>query len=873
MTKQELASTIWASANKMRSSRIEPNDYKDYVLGILFYRFLSENEENYCKKKRGTKEDLREISADSEDANTIKESIGYFIAYDNLFSSWREKEDFNISDVSTALNVFDNNIAKERKRVFNNIFSTLKQGLDKFGDSSTSPTAAIKELINLIATIPIDDNQDYDVLGFIYENLIGNFAANAGKKGGEFYTPHEVSVVMSEIVAEHLKDCNDEINVYDSTSGSGSLLITIGKSVSKRLNNPNAVCYYAQEKIEATYNLTRMNLIMRGILPENIIVRCGDTLHKDWPLFDEDDYENTYEPLVNIDAVVGNPPYSQHWDRDDHESDDRYRGYGLAPETKADYAFLLHDLYHLRPETETTPGGIMTIVLPHGVLFRGNKDDGNEGTIRKQLIEKNNIDAIIGLPANIFYGTGIPTIIMVLKKGRKASDVLFIDASKGFTKDGNKNKLRARDIKKIVDTYVERREEDKYSRVVTREEIRANDYNLNIPRYVDSNKEPEKYDLYALMNGGIPKTELSTISNELRVFKSLYNELFVEDSSPYLKLRVEEDSIIDTIANNNDVKEYENTVSDAFSDFGRYLYIELIDNVETLPLNAEEDVIADEIFRRLENIPLLDKYEAYQHLDDEWKIISRDIETIQTEGKQAVAQVDPFMVTKKDKKEKKDIEVQDGWVGHIIPFELIQQDLMADTLDEIKSKENRLEEISEEFDEICEEIEEEDKKDIYDDEKEKFDNSKIKKLATLLQKGKQTYQEDTFEYQVIQLSNLLKEKSSLSSSIKKSKDEIDEKTKDIIERLTFEDATKYLVKKWIEPLTSKLLSMPETIVDSVEGFVTSLNNKYKETMYDIENGIEETERELSNMLDDLTGDEYDMQGIKDLKTLLGKDKK
>ena len=301
---------------------------------------------------------------------------------------------------------------------------------------------------------------------------------------------------MSEIVASHLHGKN-EIKIYDPTSGSGSLLINIGHSAAKYMSDANNIKYYAQELKESTYNLTRMNLVMRGIKPDNIVTRNGDTLEEDWPYFDENDPVNSYDPLY-VDAVVSNPPYSQAWDPSNKEADPRYARFGLAPKGKADYAFLLHDLFHVKPD------GIMTIVLPHGVLFRG----GEEGEIRKNLIESNHIDAIIGLPANIFYGTGIPTIIMVLRQKRENTDVLIIDASKGFIKEGKNNKLRQSDIKRITDAYIKREEIPQFSRKVTREEIRSNDYNLNIPRYVDSSEKAEHWDIYASMFGGIPNAEL-----------------------------------------------------------------------------------------------------------------------------------------------------------------------------------------------------------------------------------------------------------------------------------------------------------------------------------------------------------------------------
>lgn len=472
MNKQQLANKIWESANKMRS-KIEANEYKDYILGFIFYKFLSDKEVKYLKNIGFDDDTMEQVTEDAgELVENVQKNIGYFISYENLFSTWLSiGSDFNVSNVRDALSAFSRLIDTSHKKVFDKIFDTLQTGLSKLGDSSGTQTKAISDLIHLIKDIPMDGKQDYDVLGFIYEYLISNFAANAGKKAGEFYTPHEVSLLMSEIVANHLKD-RTEIKIYDPTSGSGSLLINIGKSVAKYMGSGDKIKYYAQELKENTYNLTRMNLVMRGIIPSNIVTRNGDTLEEDWPYFDESDPVGTYDPLY-VDAVVSNPPYSQNWNPVNKENDPRYKRYGTAPKGKADYAFLLHDLYHIKPD------GIMTIVLPHGVLFRG----GEEGTIRKNLIENNNIDTVIGLPANIFFGTGIPTIIMVLKQRRSNTDVLIVDASKGFEKVGKNNKLRSSDIKRIVDVVLHRETVDKFSKLVTRDEIRSNDYNLNIPRY------------------------------------------------------------------------------------------------------------------------------------------------------------------------------------------------------------------------------------------------------------------------------------------------------------------------------------------------------------------------------------------------------
>lgn len=501
MNKQQLANRIWASANKMRA-KIDANDYKDYILGLVFYKFLSDYEVNYLKREaQWTDEDLTALVEDYNDPDAVEQiefcrrNIGYFISYDNLFSTWlKPNADFSVSTLNEAIRDFDRLIGDAFKDVYKDIFNALQAGLSKLGNDAKTQTKAIKEIIRLIKDIPTDGSQDYDVLGYVYEYLISNFAASAGKKAGEFYTPHEVATLMSEIVAEHHKD-KQSIDIYDPTSGSGSLLITIGKSLGKHLSNMHSIKYFAQEIQPATYNLTRMNLVMRGIRPYNIVTKCADSLDEDWPM------EHVSPKPLRVDAVVSNPPYSLKWDNGNAEYDARFKSYGVAPKSKADYAFLLHELHHLKD------GGIMTIVLPHGVLFRGEPDEKEgEGKIRKNLIETNNIDAIIGLPANIFFGTGIPTLVMVLKQHRDRDDVLIIDASKGYVKDGKNNRLRACDIKRIADTVRDRVTVPGFSRVVSRQEIRDNGYNLNIPRYVDSSEQAEKFDIYATMYGGIPNS-------------------------------------------------------------------------------------------------------------------------------------------------------------------------------------------------------------------------------------------------------------------------------------------------------------------------------------------------------------------------------
>lgn len=854
MNKQQLASKIWAAANEMRS-KIEASEYKDYILGFIFYKFLSEQEEAYLKKEGATEEDIKELTEeDTETVESVQKNIGYFIEYKNLFSTWLKMgSDFNVGNVRDALSAFNRLINPTHAKVFNKIFLTLETGLSKLGENANAQTKAVRELIHLIDIIPMDNKQGYDVLGFIYEYLISNFAANAGKKAGEFYTPHEVSVLMSEIIAHHLRDC-EEIKIYDPTSGSGSLLINIGQSVAKHINDKNKIKYYAQELKENTYNLTRMNLVMRGILPDNIVTRCGDTLEDDWPYFDDNDKDNTYDPLTNLDAVVSNPPYSQKWDPTGKEHDKRFRSYGVAPKTKADYAFLLHDLFHLRA------GGIMTIVLPHGVLFRG----GDEGEIRKNLIENNNIDAIIGLPANIFFGTGIPTIIMVLKKGRSEDDVLIIDASKGFAKEGKNNKLRARDIKKIADTYNGRLEIANFSRRVSRKEIRDNDYNLNIPRYVDSSEKAESIDIYASMFGGIPKAEIKTLGDELKVFSTLESELFTDSDTPYVAVKTDDNKAV--IDANADVVAFKNNFNNAFADFGSFLKTLLIEKMDDLVTARGETIIADEIFARLENIPLVDKYEAYQILDDKWQVISTDLEMIQTEGKTAITQVDPNMVTKK--KDGKEAEVQEGYIGHILPFELVQKLHLQDELKAIANKEAQVASIQSQYEEILESIPEEDRGDFINEDGTAFVPKEITKIIKPFAKGKNKPESGSIEETLILVDSLMSKEKKLNSEIKQLRNELHLKTKELIEGLSLDQALPILYEKWIAPIVNAIAVLPNSIVSALEGKIDTLTKKYSVRMLDIEDEIAESEASLCDMIDELEGDEFDILGLQELQKLL-----
>ena len=860
MNKQQLAAKIWESANRMRS-KIEANEYKDYILGFIFYKYLSDKQVAFAKSEDFSDEDLRALSeSDGETVGHIKSNIGYFIAYQHLFSTWIEhKGDFDVSHVRDALSAFGRLIHPNHKRLFEGIFKTLETGLSKLGDTAAKQTKAISELLQLIKDIPMDSRQGYDVLGFIYEYLISMFAANAGKKAGEFYTPHEVSVLMSEIIAHHVKD-KPTIQIYDSTSGSGSLLLNIGQSIAKHMADKDNIRYYAQELKENTYNLTRMNLVMRGILPNNIVTRNADTLEDDWPYFDDQDPVNTYDPLY-LDAVVSNPPYSQQWDPQNKGTDPRYARFGLAPKSKADYAFLLHDLYHLKPD------GIMAIVLPHGVLFRG----GEEGAIRKNLIENNHLETIIGLPANIFFGTGIPTIILVLRQKRHSSDVLIVDASKGFAKEGKSNKLRASDIKKITDTVMGRFSVPRYSRLVAKTELQANDYNLNIPRYVDSSEPAEAWDLYASMFGGIPQSELNDLANFWEAFPNLRAALFAENGTPYVTPQVAD--LANATREHVDVKNFSAQFTAAFADFNAWLRGALLDPMLTLNVHGQEALISEALFARLANVgtvPLIDRYHAYQILDDHWQPIATDLEILQTEGFDAARVVDPNLVVKK--KDGKDVEVQDGWKGRVLPFELVQMTHLKQELDALRGKETRLSEVTAALDEILESLSEEEKTgDAFNDAGDKFAAAAVAKQAkALLAEAKTSgpFDADSLEAKLIQAADGLAEEKTLKAAIKANAAALHLKTKATIEGLSDAQVYELLERKWISPLSDALHGLPAQQIDGLTRQLDALVEKYRITYADNAREIQQTEAELAEMIEELDANEFDGKGLAELKALL-----
>lgn len=515
---RELTSKLWAMANDLRG-KMDASEYRDYILGFVFYRYLSKRQERYLADSG-----LLEFTEDESSENTqdVNNAFKRQVEQDGI-TDWREElaqengfaidpdytwttivnkvheqsirpEDYqNLFSQFKANALLNSNAAMDFKDVFDNI-NLMDSSL---GNSTSARAKALSQLVERIDGIDFHDESGHDILGDVYEYLIAEFAGASGKKAGEFYTPHEVSRVLAKLVTYVSPDASDESKavledesrpfmVYDPTMGSGSLLLTVQHELKSESSKPNdaRVHFFGQEINRTTYNLARMNLMMHDVKYQYMDLRCADTLESDWPNGMD---ENGVDHPEFFDAVVANPPYSLKWDNAESKlKDPRFKDYGkLAPKSKADYAFVEHGIYHLKPS------GRMAIVLPHGVLFRG----AAEGVIRKALIEKNYLDAVIGLPSNLFYSTGIPTVILVFRKDRKNNDVLFIDASQHFEKDKKQNHLREEDIDLIFDTYKNRVDVDKLAHVATLKEIQDNDYNLNIPRYVDTFEEEEPIDL------------------------------------------------------------------------------------------------------------------------------------------------------------------------------------------------------------------------------------------------------------------------------------------------------------------------------------------------------------------------------------------
>lgn len=491
--KKQLEQQLWNIANTLRG-KMNADEFRDYILGFIFYKYLSEKMHLKANELLAEEDEIKEYTQLDESTEIgkeyieaireeVTESLGYFLKPNELFtqiaqrgnsvganSNSPEQSNFILEDLQLILrNIEQSTMGTGSEDDFDNLFEDLDLTSTKLGRTEKDKNALVSKVLAHLDKIDFKlQDTEADVLGDAYEYLIGQFASGAGKKAGEFYTPQQVSKILAKIVTTNKTKLK---NVYDPTCGSGSLLLRVAKEVDK------VGKFYGQEMNRTTYNLARMNMILHDVHWSKFDIKQEDTLEKPQHLD------------LRAEAIVANPPFSAKWSANPlHMNDDRFSAYGrLAPKSKADFAFVQHMIHHL------ADNGTMSIVLPHGVLFRG----AAEGHIRAYLIKDcNYLDAVIGLPANIFYGTSIPTCILVFKKQREDNKhILFIDASQEFEKVKTQNELRPQDIDKIVNTYRQRQTIDKYSYLATMEEVAENDYNLNIPRYVDTFEEEEPVDL------------------------------------------------------------------------------------------------------------------------------------------------------------------------------------------------------------------------------------------------------------------------------------------------------------------------------------------------------------------------------------------
>ncbi|MGT2716374.1 type I restriction-modification system subunit M [Streptococcus respiraculi] len=850
ITSEEIKSRLWNGANELRGS-MDASRYKDYMLGLMFYKFLSDQTLKTFAMTAGlTSEDnwydayVEAHATYGEDLESmIQDVVGYYVRPTHLYQTWIKDMNsghFEVQKVADSLSQFERSIAVTKgsddfKGLFAN--STLDLADTALGSNLNERSKNIQALIRLFEDLDMVALQDGDVLGDAYEYLIGQFAMESGKKAGEFYTPHQVSEVMAQIIATD----GGISSIYDPTVGSGSLLLTVRKHLSdeqqKKLN------YYGQEKNTATYNLTRMNLLLHGVRPEKMTIKNGDTLSHDWP----EDPERPNEG-VQFDAVVMNPPYSvKNWNRSGLKSSDpRFEVAGvLPPDSKGDYAFLLHGLYHL----STT--GTMAIVLPHGVLFRG----AAEGEIRKRLLAKNQIDAVIGLPSNLFTNTGIPVCIIILKKNRGLDEpVLFIDASKNFIKSGKQNALQEKDIAKIVDVYQNRLEEKGYSHLATRQELIQNDYNMNIPRYVAAIDEEIPHDVDAHLYGGIPETNIQSLNVLNQLVPDMLKQAFIEKFPGYVKLKTSTEEFTKDIFAHPAVIAISEEVKKVILDYVAVYWKGLHQlNPDTNTRMLKERMLTD-IKTRLADFELIDSYEGYQIIAEIWaETLTHDAELIEQLGYYKAGRTrEPNMVTRGKNKEK----FQDGWNGVIIPNSLIASELFESEQSEIEGLKSRVVEIESELSELVEAAKVEDSEEynaLFDtikknDEGEPQDSFDNKLLNQSLKQVEQSSAEYTLLKKVVENT---KEKTTISKSIKVKEQELKELVSDRIEKLTDEEIDRLLYKKWFGNVVKKAVELVETPLKAEIAIIDELDKRYGETLDDMDAEIAKLEKELEALMNEL----------------------
>jgi len=849
ITSEEIKRRLWDGANELRGS-MDASRYKDYMLGLMFYKFLSDKTLETFKSTAGLGQmsegelvaEYAKAKAEygAELEKTIQNLLGYYVSPEYLYQAWLidiNAGNFEVQKVTDSLNNFERTIAvsgdsSDFKGLFSS--STLDLTDTALGSNLNERSKNIKALILLFADLNMVGLQKGDVLGDAYEYLIGQFAMESGKKAGEFYTPRQVSEVMAQIVAKS----TDIKSIYDPTVGSGSLLLTVNKHLNK--DAQKNLNYYGQEKNTATYNLTRMNLLLHGVRPEKMTIKNGDTLSQDWP----DDPERPNEGVL-FDAVVMNPPYSaKNWNRAGLKvSDPRFEIAGvLPPDSKGDFAFLLHGLFHLGQN------GTMAIVLPHGVLFRGS----SEGEIRKRLIEKNRIDTIIGLPNNLFTNTGIPVVVMILKKNRKLDEpVLVIDASHSFVKAGKQNVLQEKDIAKIVDTYVERREEKGYSHLAAREEMLENQYNMNIPRYVEAIEEDIPHDVDGHLYGGIPQKNI----DDLKILQSTVPDILAnalkEKRIGYVELVKSVEEITKVVLSDERIATISKNIEAKTKDYIDK-YWNVLRNVDkVIDLNQLMDEMLVEIKAVLSAFKYVDIYDGYQIVAEIWKdSLTRDTEIIALSEYYSGGRTrEPNMVTKGTGDKKR--EEQDGWVGSLVPNDLIAKRLYSKELEAIEYKKTKLQEIEAELTDLVEAAKAEDSdeanvlSETLNEAREAFEANRVK---AELKKAKK----DTAEYNLLnKVENLIADKAELSRAVKADEKALKEAVWERLIKLTDEEIDNLMYEKWFGNTVNAMVALVENPLKAELNTLQMLHNRYSDTISAIDEDIRDLEAAFETMMCEL----------------------
>lgn len=851
ITSDEIKKRLWDGANELRGS-MNASQYMDYMLGLMFYKFLSDKTLDQVRATEMlhdlTEAELLEhyekLYNEFQDKyiQLIRQPLGYYIPPEYLYQRWMKDINagrFELQIVTDSLNNFERTIASNQNPDdFENLFSSLDLTNQALGKDLNARSKNIKSLIALFADLNMVALQKSDVLGDAYEYLIGMFAMASGKKAGEFYTPRQVSEVLAQIITSsgHIN------NVYDPAVGSGSLLLTVKQHLSQQAQK--VLMYYGQEKNTSTYNLTRMNLLLHGVRPEKMTIRNADTLAQDWP----EDPERPNE-ACQFDAIVMNPPYSlKNWNSEGLTvSDPRFSFVGtMPPDSVGDYAFLLHGLYHLGQQ------GTMAIVLPHGVLFRGDA----EGAIRRRLIEKNYIDAVIGLPGKLFTNTDIPVCIVVLKKNRQLGNgILMIDASQYYIKGKKQNILQEKDIARIIETYTECIEIKNYSHLATLEEIKENDYNLNITRYVEPMETEIPHHVDAHLYGGIPAEDFNRLSVIKTVAPDVLNSHLIEVRKGFFEVASIE-SLRSEVLQSPNIEAERKTLEKNINKFVEKYWVDLkFVSSETNLTDLKGAMLAD-AKKLFVDIPWVDSYEAYQVLAELWqKKLASDLEIIAANGFYNAAMItEPNMVTKGKGKNKH--LVQEGVVGRFIPNDLMERLLYHEERSKLDNYQFNLDSLEVELSELLEAAKEESSDEYYvlndllkrDDDgevKDTFDTTLVDQTLKKLSK-----KDDTYEL-VKKTHVLLTKIKKLRKSIKEDKKLLNEKVSVRFEMLTHEEVDCLVLNKWFGTITNDIGKILEAPVLKELDILSMLNERYSDTLQSIDLEINNLEKSLEEMMKEL----------------------